>query len=96
MLIYFDEKIETPTASQLDIKHIDGEFCYWDRAGQLFDAFIKAQNGKHFLRTYKNTQGQNLAFIAVKSSNYKFLKQINAAGIDVAEMLREKGVRIKV
>ena len=86
LLIYFDDKIETPTAFQLDIKHIYSEFCYWDRAGQLFDAFIKTHNGKHFLKTYKNSQGQNLAFIAVKSSNYKFLKHINAAGIDVADM----------
>jgi hypothetical protein len=91
LVTYFDEGISLPTISEIDIKRIQDGFRY-NRAGQLFDTFIKTQNGKHFLRTYKNSQWQNLAFIAVKSGNYKFLKHINAAGIDVAEMLREKDV----
>ena len=74
--LYFEQG--TPSASEVDLQRL--EHTYW------IEDLIKTPHGSKYLKAYKNSRGENLASIALRSNDNRLFQGV----VDVIpELLRE-------
>ncbi len=80
--LYYGAGILVPTAAEVDITTIDSDW--------KFKNFLQTPDGKNFFEKYRNSQGQNLAFIAANDTH--LLQRMKDQGVDVERMLNAKDI----